>query len=46
MLVGVGETDLFEDAIDGSLDLFDVCLGEGFVLTPGLSGMYRFEVFG
>jgi hypothetical protein len=46
MFVGIGESDLFEDAIYGRFDLFDVGWGQRFILAPGFPGVNRFKVFG
>jgi hypothetical protein len=46
VLVGVGETDLFENAIHGSVDLLDIGIGKRFVLSARFAGAYRPEVFG
>jgi hypothetical protein len=46
MLVSIGKADFFEYAIDGGIDLFDLSIGQGLVLTTRFTGMYRLEVFG
>jgi hypothetical protein len=46
MLVGIGETDFFEDAVNGRFDLLDICWSQWFVMSTSLTGMNRFYVFG
>ena len=46
VLVGIGKSDFFENAKYRRIDLRDVGICQGFVLTTGFTGVYRLQIFG